>query len=319
MSEFHVEVVEIGKMSKHENADSLSVVHVRDYPVIVRTADFKEGDKAVYIPVDSVVPPSDRFAFLGEHRRIKARKLRGVFSMGLLVPAEWYMTVGENVAELWDIKKYEPPEEFTMRGEDESPPGFIPTYTDIEGYRRWPDILKEGEPVIITEKIHGANGRFCWKDGRLWCGSHKNIKRRDPNNLWWKTAIQYGLEEKLSRPDGIVFFGEVYGSVQSLRYGHEKGKISLAFFDAFSVSAGRYFDADKFREECDRLGLPTVPLLACREWSKSCLDLAEGKSTMPGADHVREGIVIKPMVERFDDRVGRVILKHIGEGYMVTT
>ena len=36
-----------------------------------------------------------------------------------------------------------------------------------------------------------------------------------------------------------------------------------------------------------------------------------------GADHVREGFVVKPTAECFDDRIGRVILKMVGEGYLL--
>ena len=42
----------------------------------------------------------------------------------------------------------------------------------------------------------------------------------------------------------------------------------------------------------------------------------EGMSVMPKAKHVREGIVIKPTVERYDNHFGRVILKLPGEGYL---
>lgn len=38
---------------------------------------------------------------------------------------------------------------------------------------------------------------------------------------------------------------------------------------------------------------------------------------MPGADHVREGFVVKPIRERQDPRLGRVFLKMAGEGYLL--
>lgn len=37
---------------------------------------------------------------------------------------------------------------------------------------------------------------------------------------------------------------------------------------------------------------------------------------MPGADHVREGCVVRPAAERRDDRAGRVVLKLIGRDYL---
>jgi len=32
-------------------------------------------------------------------------------------------------------------------------------------------------------------------------------------------------------------------------------------------------------------------------------------------DHIREGVVVKPVKERWNERVGRVIMKYIGEEY----
>src|SRR3989337_1289584 len=106
MTEFRVQVVEIGEVRKHQNADSLSITDVHGgYPCVIRTGEFKEGDKAVYIPVDSLVPLDDpRFSFLKKdcsrtHHKIKAVKLRGVFSMGLLIPSELQWNAGEDVQE----------------------------------------------------------------------------------------------------------------------------------------------------------------------------------------------------------------------------
>ena len=37
------------------------------------------------------------------------------------------------------------------------------------------------------------------------------------------------------------------------------------------------------------------------------------------ADHIREGVVVKPVTERFHQAVGRVILKVVGAGYLEKT
>src|SRR5512133_2448361 len=102
---FSCPVVKLEGIKKHDNADSLSIVTVEGCPVVIRTADYKEGDNAVYVPVDAIVPESvPGTEFLKDHRRIRAARLRGVFSMGLLLPssvlangAPW--AVGEDVAE----------------------------------------------------------------------------------------------------------------------------------------------------------------------------------------------------------------------------
>mgnify|MGYP001769147590 CR=1 FL=1 len=178
MSEFHVEVASVRNVQKHPNADTLSIAEINGYPVIFRTGEFSEGGLAAYVPIDSVVPDTEDWAFLGGHRRIKAKRLRGIFSMGLIIPAKPEWKFGQNVQDELGIEKYEPPVNIVMGSKNERDPGFLPVFTDIEGLRRWPDVLHAGEEVVLTEKIHGANGRFLYKEGRLWVGSHTNIKRR---------------------------------------------------------------------------------------------------------------------------------------------
>ena len=45
--------------------------------------------------------------------------------------------------------------------------------------------------------------------------------------------------------------------------------------------------------------------------------MSNGPSLVPGADHNREGCVIKPMKERIHDKIGRVILKCVGTEYLM--
>ena len=42
----------------------------------------------------------------------------------------------------------------------------------------------------------------------------------------------------------------------------------------------------------------------------------DGPSLVPGARCIREGVVIRPFKERNDPRVGRVILKYVGDNYI---
>lgn len=119
MSTFRCEVVPV-TLLPHPNADSLSLVQVFGFTCVVRTADWVGRDRGVYVPVDAVVPDRPEFAFLDGHRRIKARRLRGVFSMGLLLPAPWDAEVGDDLTEALGVTKYEPPEESALStgGED---------------------------------------------------------------------------------------------------------------------------------------------------------------------------------------------------------
>jgi hypothetical protein len=44
--------------------------------------------------------------------------------------------------------------------------------------------------------------------------------------------------------------------------------------------------------------------------------LADGPSLIPGANHIREGIVIRPVKERTDMRLGRILFKLVSNAYL---
>lgn len=332
MSEWIPEVVRIGEIRPHPNkdnpdpklrCDTLSYTEVYGgYPVLFRTGEFKEGDLAAYIPVESLVP-TDRieFAFLGDSSRIKARRMRGMFSMGMLVPAPEGLTEGQSVVEALGLKKYEPAEERLKMATGVSiagPDGWeFPKYTDIEGLRRYKHVILPDEEVVITEKIHGQNARFCWDadEKKLWVGSRTTIKKRDGEVNWWHVANKLDLEEKLVKFPRVIFFGEVYGkSIQDLNYGLDHK--SLRIFDTYDTLKCRYNDWDETVRLVTEAGLELVPVLYRGPWQgyDEHRPLAEGLSTLCG--HVREGYVVKPVKER-REHCGRVVFKQIGEGYLL--
>ena len=340
MSERIVEVVVVGEVRGHPNADRLEITEVHGgYPCIVRKGEFEQGDMALYVPIDMMVPADDeRWEFLGRGRtpkhvdgkgyfRIRAIRLRGIFSMGVLLqmPKELEgltLASGLDYADMLGIIRYEPPEPMSMGGENEKDPGFLPCY-DLEGLRRYIDVLLEGEEVVITEKLHGCNGRWAYHQDRLWAASRTCFKRESPfeegqtQTVWWKVAKQYELEDRLSQVPGLAIYGEVFGQVQDLKYGvGVKGRVRMAVFDVLDIATRRWFDHEEVLELCERLELPSVPLVHVGPWNKELMGMAEGVTLIDGAHHVREGIVIKPTKERFDERVGRVVLKLHGEGYL---
>jgi len=36
-----------------------------------------------------------------------------------------------------------------------------------------------------------------------------------------------------------------------------------------------------------------------------------------GSDHIREGVVVRPTIERIDPKVGRAVLKYISDEYLL--
>jgi RNA ligase (TIGR02306 family) len=337
MSDYHCKVVRLTNVQKHPNADTLSMGEAGGYPVIFQTATGrKEGDLVAYVPVDSVVPDTEEWSWLGGHRRIRAKRLRGIFSMGMIVDVPPGLNEGDDCMEALGIVKYEPvmKAELHMQTDNESDPGFLPEYTDIEGYRRHKHVLRPttthtvsgrggedmtvteipGEEVVLTEKVHGCNARYLYRDGRLWVGSHHKIKAYAAQNVWWSVADRLGLEARLQRFPGIAIYGEVFGPVQDLKYGRSEPE--LVVFDAYDTFEGRYLDYDDFLAVAAHLDLPTAPELYRGPWSTDLLALANGPTVIGGGKHTREGFVVRPVKER-REHMGRVILKVVGEDYLL--
>src|SRR6266481_4224349 len=145
MSKHQAKVVKISEILKHPNADSLGLVEVDGFQVVVRLDQFKSGDLAVYIEPDSVVPAIPQFKFVWEKdgggqvreiapdqeipekwRRVTVRKFRKEWSEGLLLPVSDFVnlyipsapgvTDGDDVTELLGITHWNPPEDPEDRG-----------------------------------------------------------------------------------------------------------------------------------------------------------------------------------------------------------
>lgn len=149
-----------------------------------------------------------------------------------------------------------------------------------------------------------------------------------PKNWWTEAALQLKIKEKLIKmsqslnTDTVAVYGEIVGpSVQDLGYGVPKDKLEFYVYDMRlkskdpSLEFGEYLAPLKCMELAENVGFKTCPTLKIGEFSDTDLELRSGKSIL--ADHVREGIVIKPLVPRSDSTLGRVILKVISEDYLL--
>lgn len=313
-STHRVEVIRINEIEKHPNADSLGIVRVFGYCCCVRLSDFKVGDLAAYIPPDSVVPNTPEFAFLGGHNRIRVKRLRGLFSQGLLVHAPPGSEPFDDVAEKLGIVRYEPPLPLSSGGEAEIGPRFFCPKYDVESWHRYKHLLVPGEEVIVTEKIHGASARYVWHEDRLYCGSRNEWKRVNSGNLWWAAATNCPwLMEWVTKNPQFVLYGEVYGRVQDLTYGASTAdKPWFRAFDVFQWSDGTWR-----RDVFDRDIPPgvKVPVLYRGPYDEKLVrELSLGKSVL--ADHLKEGVVVEPVTPRYSDEAGRVKFKIVSDEYL---
>lgn len=367
MSDWNPQVVAIEKVEHHPYADALDIATVLgDYPVITKRDEYKVGDKAGYLPIDTIVPDVEQFYFLcpkayekmvdennmivdkpvgpryllgsvpERYRTLKAKKLRGIYSQGMLVPLHYYFDAaaaamvqpGFSLVDLAQLKKWEEDEEENVsvkktRGTnaEKAPAGWAIPHYDVDGIRKYLEALAPGEEIVLTEKVHGSNAAFCHDGERLWVKSRNFYKRMDPNDMWWDVAIRYDLENKLKAYPNMVFFGEVYGQVKGFRYDTtiEHGELltKVRFFDIFDVKKMRYLDYDPFVVMVSEVGLDLMPELYRGPWTNRAdiYSYAEGASTL-NPKHIREGFVLRTVKERYEPKLdGRLQLKLVGEGY----
>lgn len=309
MSTHRVEIFKLDEIKEHPNANKLEIVIIHGYSVCVRKDQFKIGDLVAYIPVDSVVPISKKeFSFL-DKPRIKYKRLRGISSNGIVIPAPENSSPGDDVTDLLGVVPYEPPMRIKIGGDMIKGPDInVPIY-DIENLKRYPNVIRNGEVVIYTEKVHGSNIKFVYHNNQQYVGSRKTWLK-DDENIYWKTFHENKWigEYCEKHPDHIVY-GEVYGWVQSLRYGHKQGQTSVLCF----AVRNPFCEWSSLPQD----GLKWVPILYRGPFNfEHAIDFSNGDTTIGCSDHIREGIVITPVIERVDMEIGRVQLKCVSEQYL---
>lgn len=390
MSKFECPVVRIS-IEPHPNADAIEIARVGDYQAIVKKDQFRNGDLAVYIPEQAVLPRwlLEEMGFWDEAKgkgklngaagnRVKACKLRGVLSQGLVfggncgddpnpdlvmltkdvgngIFVSTSFAESEDAAEFLQIAKYEPPIPSHMVGKIAGVDLAATLGYDFENLKKRPDLFTEGEPVAITEKIHGtlmqigvvptnmANDRFY--KGRVTISS-KGMGRQglvldhtDDTNLYVQAAKRHDLFEQalayfggaaddVDKPYFVV--GEVYGltasgaGVQDLTYNKET--LGFRMFDVCCGTRGNeeYFDFESFLDAAESLMVETVPVLFVGEYSKAkVLELTDGNTTVQPkvtrnvVRQIREGVVVKSLKESRHPSYGRKIAKSVSEAYLL--
>lgn len=320
MSTHEAKVVKIQNIEPHPNADALEIVNVWGYQCCIKKGSFAPNDLAVFVEPDTLVPVDNpAFAFLrGKenaegYAKIRAVKLRGNVSYGLLVPAPLHLKENDNAFDHFKLKHYEPDMVTNFgRGLEEKAPNIPHVKYDMENYKKYTNLLIPGEEVIITEKLNGCNSIFTFSDNALHCSSHYHWKREGYNDIWWTMANKLGLKERLSKYPDYLFYGEIYGQTKPYYYGLKEP--AFAVFDI--MHNGSFIDWPELIKITNDLNLPTVPIITQEPWDPSLVKHCQGMSTIPNANHIREGVVVKPIKERRTHH-GRIILKVINPEYLM--
>lgn len=164
-------VVTIDEIRPIPNYDRVEHARVGGWWVIVKKDQFKVGDLAIYIEVDSKVPEKEPFMFLDKrHFKVKTLKMCKVISQGLLMSQEDFG---------WDEGKLEVGEFLTEK--------LGVTYADAEDNKR------KANSVDKYKKMAQRNGKlfskqpFRWLMKREWGKKLLFVffgKKRDAKSGW---------------------------------------------------------------------------------------------------------------------------------------
>ena len=350
MATFDVLVRRLTRVEPHPNADRLELAVVDGYRAVVAKGQFQGGDLIAYIPEAAVLPAplSDRLGLTGklagpEQNRVHAVKLRGALSQGVVMAADAHWQEGQSVMAELGITKFTPAIPTELEGvvyplEREEGLSF-----DVEDIKAYPQVLRVGEEVTLTEKIHGvflavgaapagAERADCGHhQGRAWVSSKGLLASRlafdhrseEAPNVYLRTAVRlnlYAAAMQLADETGhqVFLLGEAFGKgVQDLGYGSTAGEPQ---FRAFSVVVnGRFLSDEDLEATLARLGLTRATVLYRGPFSPEVtLAFTNGQESVSGQGlHLREGVVITPVIERDDPFAGRVCLKSVSEAYLL--
>ena len=264
-----------------------------------------------------------------------------VFSVNTELTINFDVENWKSYPDVFDIKNRESSVVFEYDDIDEENKGVF-----LEDEEDLPDSeydAPEDEEVVITEKLHGTFTGLSilpYRDAQPEAfGEKKNIlifskglgskglvfknNERNKNNVYVRsTAKLVSKIDELQRsdptgpPQPIIILGETIGpGVQDLPYFKD---ICLRVFSVVSgYRVKKYHNWDAVEGELKEFfGYETVPVLYRGPFSEEIMkEHTDGKTALE-ADHIREGIVITPVVERYHPKLGRVCLKSVSDAYL---
>ena len=163
----------IKSIKNHTNADSLELCEILGWQTVVKKGIHKEGDKVVFITIDTIVPRCEWSEFLVDQKnpdkpiRLKNIKLRGEYSSGLVIPMVEFplqfetLDVGDDITEILGIQKYIKEIPANLSGETLSDfPTHLASKTDEDNGLNDPTlvekVLNHDSHITVTQKLDGC-------------------------------------------------------------------------------------------------------------------------------------------------------------------
>jgi len=317
-----------------EGADAIELCVADGWEVVTKKGEYKVGDLAVYLEIDSWVPTElAPFLSKGKEPRVyngvrgellRTVKLRRTLSQGLLLPVDYAngepfisgyfledgigamvkVKEGDDVTEALGIQKWEPEIPAQLAGLARgSFPSIIPR-TDQERIQNLKqetrDRFESATMYEITEKIEGSSATFFLdSDGDFQVCSRNLSLKNTEGNSFWRVAIKFDIEAKMKQYNlqGLAIQGEIIGpGIQGNIY--KLNDVDFYVFDVYDTKAGCYLTPETRRDLIFNIGLKNAPIIYKAPLPspniESLLPMADGESEI-NPKTLREGIVLKSM------------------------
>lgn len=155
------------------------------------------------------------------------------------------------------------------------------------GHKTTENVLQPGDPIIIQEKLDGANGSFKLEEGEILAFS-RNERLTEQNNLQGFYEWTQTLDANQLRSD-VVYFGE-WLTKHKINYGDLTKQFFL--FDLYDVEKEKYIHFTEVKKEAERLKLNLIPVFYEGEYqSLEHLESFIGQTAL--GVKKGEGIVVK--------------------------
>jgi RNA ligase (TIGR02306 family) len=233
--------------------------------------------------------------------------------LGIASVAE--IPLNTDLSEALGITKYEPPIPMHMAGE--VTPVTVAQWRqhDVEPMGIYAEEFQEGEPVVVTEKIHGSQVViYAGSDGTEIITS-KGLSAKglalkaSDTNVYWRAVRNEVLFERfrhLFPGCDVQAFGEVVPVQKGFGYGAEAPTVRLFRL----LVEGRELSQAEVPEGLRAVWVPT---LFVGPFNRAEITrLAQGKEQVSGHEwHIREGVVVSPAIPRPASRGFALYLKVI--------
>lgn len=313
-------------------ADAILAATVLGWNLVVKTVEFKVGDKCVFFEVDAIIPlmaGTEHLCKDGKPLRVRTIRLRKVLSQGVALPMSILPTgdyeIGQDVTELIGVKKWEPYIPAELHGKVKGTrPSWIPK-TDEPRLQSTPDALEEikkmGE-VVGTMKMDGSSITCFIKDNVFGVTSRNMELIETPDNAYWKAAREAKVEEKMREyfiGGDFAVQGELSGrGIQGNKMGMDG--VEIYFYNLYNISSAKYLSTDELINFTNAAGLKMVPIV----FRGALADNTDITSLLKMSNELKysnglpaEGIVWRPFVETASDALnGRLSIKVISNVFL---